>query len=144
MIQFETNSVVSFRLLQTTLVANNFSNVKIITNDTIFAVARQLNPELQSLHEALYPYFKDKVNNVSDPSAYTYFIVELGNGQFFPVGKPWIDETSFQVVNSHRCSIEISNYRLEWEAAIKDLLNNLGASYSLTMGSVAGKSNTPS
>lgn len=143
MIVFQTGSVVSFRLLQTTLVANNFNNVKIIINDSTFNAACRFNPELQSLHEALYPYFKDKVNNVNNPSAYTYFIVELENGECLAIGKPWIDETSFKVVNSSRASIEISNFRLEWEPQIKDLLNNLGASYTLTLGSVAGKS-TPS
>lgn len=138
MLNFSTGSVVSFRLLETTLIANNFQNVTILASDVTYEVARLSNPELYSQHEALFPYFKNKVNNVNNPSAYHFIIVRLPNGTVIPVGKPWIDEPSYQVVDTKRATIEISNYHLEWEAPIKDLLNNLGASYTVTLGDITG------
>lgn len=134
MLKLTTGSTVSFRLVETTVMAKNFNNVKVLTGDTVYSIARGSDPELQTHHESLYPYFKDKVDNVNSPTAYNYAIVELPNGTVVPVGLPWIDETTVQVVDTKRASLEISNYRVEWEAPIRDLLNNLGASYTLTLG----------
>lgn len=136
MIKLTTGSTVSFRMVDTTLIAKNFNNVKVLTGDAVYEIARGIDPELQTHHEALFPYFKDKVDNVNSPTVYNYAIVQLQNGTVVPVGLPWIDETTLQVIDTQRASIEITNFRVEWEDPIRDLLNNLGASYTIVPGKV--------
>lgn len=124
--------VVSFKLVQANIINNDYTNVTVLGN-VLYDVARSSDSELRNKHLNLFPYFKDKVNSVDDPNyASGYLIVRLSNGVLSPVGVPWINEDTFEVISGESRVYTFPTWKSRYEASLHDLLANLGATYSYT------------
>ncbi len=123
---------VSFQLVASGIVDTSFSRVQVQGRVT-FDIASSINPEIANMHYALYPYFKDAVGNVDVPSAYEYLLVRLPNNTLEAVGIPWILDSSFQVVGDQTATITITGYQDKYTSPLKDLLGNLGATYTMNV-----------
>lgn len=132
MITPNTGDVVSFKLVHPGILSDAYTNVTLDAGNVSYNVARMISPEISSQHANLYPYFKDKAGIPDDFTAYQYVIIVAEGGSLQAIGVPWIDESSYNIVDTKVCNIVINNYQIVWGSAIKDTLNNLGASYSLS------------
>lgn len=120
---------VDFKLIETGIMNSTFKNCT-YQGETSYAVAIAVSPEINDLHNAFFPYFKEGYPDVKKPSDYNYILLTLSNGNSTAVGIPWILESTFQIVTNQECAIKIHNYRGLMEAPIRDLLKNLGADFS--------------
>ncbi|QLM02895.1 hypothetical protein PQC07_gp234 [Aeromonas phage D3] len=103
----------------------------VVTGVFDYIVARALDPELQVKHDALYPYFKDSVNDVNDPSVYRYFGIrpDPTSSEIVVIGYPWIRPDSLQVTQGREAVLIISPWQQSYEAPLKDFLRNLNAGF---------------
>lgn len=125
------NDIVDFQLIETGYENSSFKNCKYL-GEVPFVVALGMDKSINGLHDQFYSYFKTKYPDYKNPQDYLYTLVQLENGTVRAIGKPWIQESSFQVVTNQTCDIKIHNYRNFMEAPLRDLLAKLGADYTFT------------
>lgn len=131
-INVKNGDIVSFSLVQANIINNDYTNVTVL-GQGMFDVARGIDPELRNKHYNLYPYFKDKVNNVDDPNyADGYLILKLSNGELSAIGVPWINEDTFEVISGETRVYTFPTWKSKYESSLHELLANLGAEYSYT------------
>ena len=126
------DDIVDFQLVQSGIVGDQRTDVK-VSGTLDYNTARMIDPSIQSKHTALYPYFKDKVQNVNDPSVYKYMTCINNNGVTEVIGIPWILDSSYTVVDGRVATIVIANWREDWRSVTETFLSNLGANYSITV-----------
>ena len=131
MIKPVVGDIVDFSLVEAGIYGDKRIEVKVI-GVAEFEAARLIDPQLLNKHTALYPYFKDAVGNVNDPSVYSYMILMNNTGQSEVVGLPWVLESTYKTVSSRTATYVIQNFREEFRSPIQKFLADLGATYIMT------------
>lgn len=129
------NDVISFTLVNETINGGprTAATVTALLN---YEMAVLLDPELLSKHRNFYAYIADKVNNVNDPSVYTYIAIRNPNGVTEIIGIPWILDSSYRSASTRQQTYVINNFQENYRATIETMFNNLGISW-------IGKDTTP-
>lgn len=131
-ISMETGDSVSFQLVAQNFINAAFTNAKVLAGSIEYEAARLIDPELANKHYNFYPFFKDSVSNDS-PNSYNYAVLQLSNGAIEVIGLPWISEATFTTVGTQTATIVITAYQNKFKSPIIDLLNNLGATYTMNV-----------
>lgn len=105
----------------------------IVTAVMDYETARLVNPELSAQHQAMFPYFKDKVGGVNDPAAYNYMAFKNPNGKIEVIGTPWVKDSTYKTVSTRIATYVINPFKEEYRAPIQTFLSNLGVSYTMTL-----------
>lgn len=121
--------VVSFQFVKNGLIGDGKQAVR-VDGEINYNIARSIDPEVNVKHRMLYPYFQGKVNNIDDPTAYGYIVVVNTDGRPEVIGIPWIQDATFQFVQSMRNLVNITNWQPSWEPAFKTFMVSLGANYT--------------
>lgn len=125
------SDIVSFQFVRSGLIGDPKIQV-LVEGDMNYSIAKAIDPEINRKHETLYPYFASQVGNNNDPSIYPYIGIINTNGQLEIVGIPWILESSFQILQSRRAAINVSNWREEFRAPVTSFFADLGVNWTLT------------
>lgn len=131
-IAVKTGDIVSFQLVINGINGDERVQVKVASASINYQAARMIDPQLAVKHVALYPHFQDKVQGNDDPAAYDYMLVQ-GLDQLEVIGIPWIQESTFKLINTREALCTITNFREEFRAPFETFLSNLGATYTLTV-----------
>lgn len=133
MITPNTGDIVDFELVNTSILFSKRSGVAVTAGSIKFDTAKLISPDIASRHTAIFPYFKDKVDNVDDPNAYDYMAFRNLNGQVEVIGIPWINEQTYKTITTRVANIVITNFQESYRAPIQTFLTNLGASFTFTV-----------
>lgn len=123
--------IVNFQLVNNSLVGGERIGSK-ITGILDYGTAKMIDNELNIKHAALFPYFSAKVGGVDDPNAYSYISLANPQGKIEIVGVPWIEDSTYSVIQSQRTTYVITNWREAWRGPMTTFLSNLGATYTTT------------
>lgn len=124
--------IVDFQLVQSGIYGDKRSQVQVISGEMDYEAARMIDQQLMNKHTALFPYFKSKVNNVDDPSAYAYFVVKNSAGKTEVIGLPWVLDATYKTVTTRVATYVVTNFREEFRAPIQKFLADLGASFTMS------------
>lgn len=127
-----TGDIVSFQLVQNGIVGTERVDVK-VDGVIRYQTAKQIDPELNVKHNNLFPYFRTEVNNINDPSIYDYMTVIGRNGQTEVIGLPWVNPSTFKVIEGRIATMTIDNWREDFAGPVKTFMTSLGASYTLNV-----------
>lgn len=131
-LELKNSDIVSFQLVQSGIVGDERVEVK-VTGVVSYAIARMIDTSIAIKHANLYPYFKDKVENVDDPSVYQYLTLEASNGSVEVVGLPWINDSTLTIIDGRTATLQISNWREEFRGPIRTFMASLGANVTLNV-----------
>ena len=123
--------IVSFQLVQNNINGGERIGSK-ISGILDYGTAKMIDPQLNVKHAALFPYFSAKVGGVDDPAAYSYITLVGTNGAIEVVGVPWIEDSTYTIVQSLRATYVITNWREAFRGPMTTFLSNLGATYTMT------------
>lgn len=132
MLEPNKGDIVDFSLENGSIIFSSRSGVT-VTALMDYSTARIVNPQIASSHQAMFPYFKDKVDNVNDPNAYSYMAFKNLNGSIEVIGIPWIKDSTYVTVSTRIATYVITNFKEEFRAPIKTFMANLGADYTVTV-----------
>lgn len=107
----------------------------LITGIIDYETARIIDPDIYNKHQAFYPFFKDSVDNVNDPSIYNYMALQLDPtkaGRTI-IGFPWIDKDSLKTIQSRYAQVIIQNFQEYQRPTLIDFLEGLNVTYVLTV-----------
>ncbi|UVD32253.1 hypothetical protein [Vibrio phage phiKT1028] len=122
--------LISFRVVESGLMNSGFEGVT--HQGTVgHAVAIMVSPDINTKHQNLRAYFKTTYPDAISPSDYQYILVRHPNGVVEAIGETWIVKNSLKIVNTQSKIITISNWSQWFEDPIKDLLESLGANYTV-------------
>lgn len=130
MIELKTGDIIEYSLVTDTVLGGKRSGFVVSSGDMDFRLASKLYPEIVQLHKNLFPYFKDKVDNVDDPSKYSYFVATGPNGKEEVIGKPWVIDTSLQIVTSKQVTYVLNAFKESQRATIETMFRNLGINFT--------------
>lgn len=128
----KTGDIVSFQLVVGGINGDERVQVKVASGTMNYQTALLIDQQLNVKHTSLFPYFRDKVGGVDDPDRYLYVAVQGRNGATEVVGLPWIEASSWRIVNGRISDISITNWREDFRGPLKTFLANLGATYTQT------------
>lgn len=124
--------IVDFYLEEGSILFSKKTGVQ-VTGVVTYTVAKIIDPEINSKHIAMYPYFASKVGNVNDPSKYDYVVFRNLNGVEEVIGIPWIKYSTYEPVTTRTGTIIISNFKESFRAPLQTYLANLGANFTMTV-----------
>lgn len=124
--------IVNFQLVKNDINGGERIGSK-ITGILDYGTALMIDPQLNVKHAALFPYFSSKVGGVDDPAGYEYITLVGVNGAIEVVGLPWIEDSTYSVIQSQKATYVITNWREAWDGPMTTFLSNLGATYTRTM-----------
>lgn len=124
--------IVTFQLVVNTVNGGERLDVTVDAVNIGYSTAIFVDPELNSKHANLYPYFKDKVQGVNDPTAYNYLVLKGRNGKLEAVGIPWILDSSFKLIQGRRATITIENWQEAWDGPMRTFFAGLNAAIVVT------------
>jgi hypothetical protein len=127
-----TGDIVSFQLVQNGIIGDERVDVK-VDGVLRYQTAKQIDPELNVKHNSLFPYFRNDVNNIDDPSVYDYVALVGRNGQLEVIGLPWINASTFRNIQGRIATLSIDNWREDFAGPVKTFMTSLGASYVLNV-----------
>lgn len=122
--------IVDFDLVTGSILGGKRTGVVITAPPMDYSIAVQLDPELNSKHKNLYPFFSDKVQNIDDPAKYKYFAVRNANDKTEIIGVPWVLDSSYKAILVRQITYVIHNFQEYMRPTIENMLNNLGANFS--------------
>lgn len=126
--------IVRFQLVRNDLIGGERINSKVDSNTVGYSTAIRIDPELNVKHKNLFPFFQNKVNGIDDPSAYDYLILkDAVNGQLEAIGVPWIQDSTFVIIEGRRADITIETWREDWRGPTLAFFASLGASINLNV-----------
>lgn len=107
----------------------------IVTAIADFNTARFIDPDIQLKHANFYSMFKDKVDNVNDPSKYDYFVLQLDvtKSNLIVIGTPWINEDSLRAITTREATIVVRQFQEYHRGPLLDFFNNLGVEYTFVV-----------
>lgn len=130
MITINEGDVVDFNLVTNSILGGKRTGVQVKSGLLDYSLAVQLDPELNSKHANMYPFFQEKVQNVNNPASYKYFAVTNAQGKNEIIGVPWVLDTSFKPIATRQVTYVIHNFQENMRGAIETLFSNLGASFT--------------
>lgn len=122
--------IVDFSLVTDTILGPKRKGVTITAPPMDYTIASRLDPELNSKHKNLFPFFSNKVNNVDDPSSYKYFAVTNANGAVEIIGIPWVMDSTYQAILVRTKTYVIHNFQEFMRAPLELYMSNLGCNFS--------------
>lgn len=122
--------ILSFQLVNPSLLGEERTSVKVdcVVN---YRTAAMIDPEIARKHTVLYSYFKDVVNNIDDPSIYSYIGVIGRNDQLEVIGIPWINPSTYRQIAGTIATIAVDNWREDWLAPTRRFFAELGANFTI-------------
>lgn len=128
----ERGDIVSFQLVSTDILGEGRIDVQV---DSVlnYKTASRLDRDLNRKHANLYPLFKEAVNNVDDPSVYSYIAIIGRNEELEIVGIPWINASTYKTIDGRIATISIDNWRADWEAPYRRFMADLGANFTINV-----------
>lgn len=126
------NDVVDFQLVINGINGDERRGCLVIVPSMTLQGAQLMDPEVASKHTNLFPYFKDKVNGVDNPNAYSYFGIQLPNGKLEVIGIPWVNDATYKAITTRICTYVITNFDEKMRGPLAQRLKELGASYTVT------------
>ena len=129
----KSGDIVSFQLMVNSVNGDDRVEVTVVAADINYQAALLMEPQLGIKHTALFPYFDSKVGFVNNPANYNYMAVQWRNGEIEVIGLPWIQESSYRIVDGRVATLQVTNFREDFRGPIKTFMANLGATYTLTV-----------
>lgn len=130
MITVNEGDIVDFSLMTDTILGGKRTGVTVTAPPMSYSAASRLDPNLNNKHKNMFPFFRDKVDNVDDPAKYKYFAVENANGTMEVIGVPWVMDTTYKPILTREVTYVIHNFREEWRSTIETMYKNLGATFT--------------
>lgn len=132
-IDLKRGDVVSFDIVRAGII-DEYSNVVVEAEGVGYDLAALVDSSIAERHYNLYPYFKDKVNNVNDPSAYNYLIVKANplTNKLMAVGEPWIQESTLKSTSTKDVTLILQNFEEGKRASLETFLKNAKITYVLS------------
>lgn len=126
--------IVNFDMIRPGIFGDQYKSA-IISSISDFNVARLVDPDVAQKHANLYPFFKDKVDNVDNPAIYDYLILQLDKTKpnLIAIGFPWINEDSLKTISSRQATIIIREFQEYHRAPLTDFLEGLNVDYTLVV-----------
>lgn len=131
--EIQNGDIIDFQLVKNGINGDDRVSVK-VSGIMGFEAARLIDTELHVKHTALFPYFRDKVGGVDDPTRYNYLIVKDINERLEVIGLPWINEATLKIVDGRNAYITINNWREEFRGPLNTFMAGLGASFVMNVG----------
>lgn len=122
--------IISFQFVHNGLIGNGKDQVK-VEGDINYSMAKSIDPEIDTKHQALYPYFAESVQNVDDPKVYSYIGIINQDGQVEIIGIPWILASTFKYSESERAVIGVSRWQAKHKPAFDTFFQSLGLDWTL-------------
>ena len=124
---------INFDMISPGIMSSQFKGVHVEGALVSYNVAALVDNEVVVKHRNYYPFFKNTVGNVDDPSAYEYLLLksDLTTNEVFVIGVPWINPASLEITKGRVGNILIGNWQQRFDAPLRDFLQNLGASYTI-------------
>ena len=123
---------IDLQVIEAAIMQSSFAGVKFL-GQVSYPAAMGIDNNMNTLHHAFRPYFQDRYPDYVKSSDYDYVLVQHRNGTIQPLGLPWILASSIKVVTNKILNITVSNYTGMMEGPLRDLLANLGASYTFEL-----------
>lgn len=126
--------IVNFDMIRPGIFGGQYKGA-LVTAIGDFNVARMIDPDIAQKHANFYPFFKDSVGNVDNPTIYDYLILQLDvtKSNLIAIGFPWINEGSLKTVSTRQATIIIREFQEYHRPPLEDFLNGLNVSYTLTI-----------
>lgn len=126
--------IVNFDMIRPGIFGGQYKGA-LVTAIGDFNVARMIDPDIAQKHANFYPFFKDNVGNVDNPTIYDYLILQLDvtKSNLIAIGFPWINEGSLKTVSTRQATIIIREFQEYHRPPLEDFLNGLNVSYTLTI-----------
>lgn len=122
--------IVDFNLVTDTILGPKRVGVVISAPPMDYSIAIRLDPEINSKHKNLFPFFSNKVNNVDNPASYKYFAVRNANGVAEIIGVPWVLDSTYKAILVRQKTYVIHNFQEFMRAPIETYMANLGCTFS--------------
>lgn len=134
--QLKDGDIVSFSLIRSGIISDSFSSV-IVDSIVSYDLAVRLDTSINEKHSNLYPFFKDKVNNINDPSNYRYLVVRANalTNKLMIVGIPWIQESSLKSTSTKDELLHLYNFEESKRPSLETFLKNANISYAFSAAS---------
>ena len=125
---------ITFSLVRAGIAGDTFINVLVDSGTTGYGTARLISTDLNNKHANLYAFFKEKVNNINDPSAYDYIVIKPNDlkEEYIAIGKPWINEDSIVTSQTNNVIVELYNFEEFKRPSLETLLKNANISYAFS------------
>lgn len=123
--------IVSFQLVANGLIGDERTEVKVSGVGIDYQTALMIDQQIGIKHVALFPYFTEQVGGINDPSAYEYVTFIGRNGIPEAIGIPWIQYSTYKILDGRQATVQITNFREDFRAPLITFLANLGATYTL-------------
>jgi hypothetical protein len=98
---------VQFSVYPAGFLGNNFKNAKILA--VFDAETASAFIDVVAMHANVYPSLPAGYNLPGKQNTYNYVRLRLQDGQFTVLGIPWIDMSTFEVIELLRCDIKVHN-----------------------------------
>jgi hypothetical protein len=125
--------MINFDMISPGIMSSQYKAVHVEGALVSYNVAALVDNEVVVKHRNFFPFFKESVNGIDDPSVYEYLLLkkDLNTNDVFAVGVPWINQASLETTKGRVGTILIGNWQERFNAPLKDFLQNLGASYTI-------------
>lgn len=126
------NDIINFDMISPGIFGDQYK-AALVSSIAPYNLARLVDPSIDVKHANFYPFFKESVDNVNDPSVYDYFILQMDvtKSDLIAIGFPWINADSLTTLTTRTATIIIQTFQ-EWQRApLIDCLNGLNVKYTL-------------
>lgn len=126
--------IVNFDMIKPGIYGSQYKGV-IVDSTAGYRTAIAVDATVDVNHANFYNYFKDKVDNVNDPTRYEYIIIQPDKtkGNLIAIGLPWIMDNTLSVISSRTANITIRNFQEFQRAPLNDFLKNLNVDFTLVI-----------
>lgn len=124
---------ITFSLVRAGIAGDTFTNV-LVDSKAGYGTARLVSTDLNNKHANLFAFFKESVDNVNDPSAYSYLIIKPNDlkEEYVAIGIPWINEASVKIADTKNVSLELFNFEEYKRPALITFLENANIKYAFS------------
>jgi len=125
------NDIVNFDMIAPGIFGAQYK-AALVSTIAPYSVASLIDPSIQEKHANFYPFFKESVDNVNDPTIYNYLILQLDKTKsaLTVIGIPWINADSLKTIGTRQATFIIQDFQEYQRAAVLDFLNNLNVKYT--------------
>lgn len=122
---------ISFTIIRSGIITDTYTGVLVDSSTAGYATARAVTNDINSKHANLFPYFKDAVDNINDPSKYDYLIIKPSDlkEELVAIGIPWINASSVKIAKTSTVKLELYNFEEYKRASLETFLKNAGITY---------------
>ena len=124
---------VTFSMIKSGIAGDTYTGV-LVDSTAGYATAKRISTDINSKHANFFSFIKDKVDNINDPSAYRYLIIQPSDlsEQVIAIGIPWINEATFKSAETKTVGMELYNFEEYKRPSLETFLKNAGIKYAFT------------